>query len=318
MNFYKTLEVSHDASQEEIKKAYRALALKYHPDRNPDNPEAEKKFKEINAAYETLSDPQKRSQYDQESQRPNRGPFIRPEDMFNDLFGNFHNHPFGFNNPMPGIRTVRFSAVVNLTLAETLQAQERLVTIGLRKRCAKCMGTSIIGAQRCDDCKGTGCQSCSGSGVVSRLCSDCSGKGYNEERKEVRVNIPRGVISTVQVQTQIPEGMLVTTIQVNLPEGIQIGADGRLLKEVLIPYHVAVLGGSYPVEMIEGKEITVKFPPLKNGQMIKIKERGLYAGPVSKERGDLFLIPRVDIPSEITPEHKTIVEEMAKLYSNPT
>ena len=153
MNFYKTLDVSPEASQEDIKKAFRALALKFHPDRNPNNPEAEKKFKEINAAYEVLGDPQKRAQYDNQSQNPQPTPFMRPEDIFNDLFGAMRgSHPFASAGPIPGIRINRFTAAVNLTLAETLQAQEKLVNINARKRCATCKGSSVLGTERCDSC----------------------------------------------------------------------------------------------------------------------------------------------------------------------
>lgn len=311
MNFYETLEVPLQATQEEIKKAYRALAFKYHPDHNPNNPTAELKFKEINAAYEVLGDPQKRIQYDRQRTAPtntgNRRPFKHPEDMFNDLFSGFK----------PGIKTSRFLANLTINLVETLQAQEHVVPVVLRKRCIKCGGTSVAGTQRCVSCKGGGCNLCENIGLVSKLCVDCGGKGYHEESKEVRVNIPRGVMSNVKIETQIPEGILTTTIHVVFPEGVRLGAEGRLLKETYIPYHVAILGGNYPVEMIDGKQITVKFPPLKNGQMIKIKERGLYPIPTSKERGDLFLIPQIEIPQEVTPEHKTIVEELAKLYTNP-
>ena len=119
MNFYEILEVPRTATQDEIKKSYRSLAFKHHPDKNQNNPEAESKFKQINAAYEVLSDPQKRNQYDLSLQQPstqNHRPFVNPQDMFADLFGQFHN----FQNPFNAIpRKPRYSANVSLKLSET-------------------------------------------------------------------------------------------------------------------------------------------------------------------------------------------------------
>ena len=323
MNFYETLEVSSTASQEDIKKSYRSLALKFHPDRNPNNPEAEKRFKEINNAYEVLSNPEKRSEYDQSLQHPSsRKPFLTPEDIFSDLFSNFGR----IHNPFNQHTTRRHTATLNLTLAETLEAKEHLIRFSVKKPCSSCKGTAVSPhAERCSTCKGSGeisgrmCMGCGGHGSIYNRCKSCNGAGGQEEEKEARINLPRGLINNCQFQTTTSFGIVLVAITVTYPEGTRLGADGRLIKEVFIPYPTAVLGGVHPVETIEGDSIKVRFPPLQNGQLIKIKGKGLYPGPDHPERGDLFLKPFVAIPKveELSEEHKTMIEKLATLYSTP-
>lgn len=311
MNFYETLDVPMDATQETIKTAFRSKALKYHPDRNPNNPEAETKFKEINAAYETLGDAEKRAIYDQKLQRKDRRVFVTPEDMFADLFGNFSMH-----TNVRQVNIPRFKTNVSLTLAETLQEQEKKINVSLKNKCNKCYGTAVDKGERCASCNGTGCQACGGMGVRYPACEKCKGKGFLEDIREVKINIPKGLISNTQIQANTTYGSVAVNITVEYPENVKLGAEGRLIMNVAVPYHVAVLGGSHTITTIEGDQIKVKFPPIKNNsQLVKIKGKGIYVGPNSNERGDLFLSPYVDIPNTISEEYKTIVGQLATLYS---
>ena len=162
------------------------------------------------------------------------------------------------------------------------------------------------------------CEFCGGHGSIYKPCSECQGTGGKEEQQEVLISLPRGLINNCQMQVGGPVGPIIVNISVEYPEDIKLGSDGRLIKEIGIPYHIAVLGGIYPVELIEGGNISVKFPPLQElGKLIKIKNKGLYPGPNTQERGDLFLKPYISIPKpeELTPEHKTIVEQLANLYT---
>ena len=312
MNFYDVLGVKKTATPEEIKAAFRAKALQYHPDRNPNNPEAETKFKEVNSAYEVLGDQQQRLRYDQQQDRlngiPRQDTFVPPDVMFNDLFGGFAT-----------IRQQvfhRHRANVSLTLKETLTEQERTIPIILRTKCGKCHGLAVGKGGRCTVCTGNGCEACGGTGVKYDSCDACKGTGATEDIKQVKINIPKGIFANTQLQSNTPYGPVLTTISVSYPDNVKLGAGGRLVMSVGIPYHIAVLGGVHGVESVEGGKINVKFPPLKSiTQMIKIKGKGIYPSPHSSDRGDLFLSPHVEIPENITEEHKTIVEQLAKLYS---
>ena len=310
MNFYDILGVSQTATQDEIKAAFRAKAMQYHPDRNPNNSEAEAKFKEVNAAYEVLSDPDKRIKYDQARYRtPMPRNFVSPEDMFADLFGGFVTKVRHATNP-------RYKTTISLTLAETLKEQEKAIWINLRTKCNKCFGTAVGKGERCVGCNGAGCQICGGLGVRYPACDKCNGVGFSEEAKEVKINIPKGIFANTQLQTSTQYGMVLVGINVEYPENIKMGANGRLVMDVAVPYHIAVLGGIHSIQSIEGDKIKVKFPALSNNnQLIKIKGKGLYGGPNANERGDLFLATHVEIPNNITEQHKTIIEQLANLYN---
>lgn len=311
MNFYEALGVNKTATPEEIKKAFRSKALQYHPDRNPNNPEAEAKFKEINSAYETLGDPEKRQVYDCQQEQVNipKPNFISPEAMFNDLFSRFS--AYAHQRVLP-----QHKAAVTILLAESLFEQERCVPITIRLKCSKCHGAAVGKGRRCGSCGGNGCDLCVGTGVRYATCEQCKGAGATEEIKEVKIIIPRGIFANTQLQSNTPYGPVVTAISVTCPENIKLGVGGRLVMSVGIPYHVAVLGGIRKIDLLEGGKVSVKFPPLKNtNQMIKIKGKGLYTSPYETERGDLFLSPYVEIPENISDEHKTILVQLANLYS---
>ena len=309
VNFYDLLGVSSNSTQDEIKAAFRAKALQYHPDRNQNNSEAESKFKQVNAAYETLGSPEKRQIYDQQQARKRKAStnFVHPDVMFNDLFGNI---------PIRQKELIPHKASITISLSETLAEQERSVQIAIKTKCSKCHGTAVGKGGRCTSCGGHGCNMCSGSGVRYACCEQCKGAGLTEEFKDVKITIPKGIFSSTQLQSNTPYGPVVTSVTVNYPDHIKLGAEGRLVMNVGIPYHVAVLGGTQKVDLIEGGKISVKFPPLKHStQMIRIKGKGLYSSPIGNERGDLFLSAHIEFPENISEEHKTIVEQLANLYS---
>jgi molecular chaperone DnaJ len=322
MNFYELLNITKNANAEEIKKAFRAKALEYHPDKNPNDSEAEKKFKEINNAYEILSNQQKKEIYDQEAFGSYNGqsPWASQEDLFAELFGAASNNPFyPFQRNQKKQSKPQYDTTVTLNLSETLEKKHVILDINLKEICKFCHGTAVEkNAERCNKCGGTfnplsPCNICNGSGVTYRSCKNCAGSSITNTIKKISATIPRGVISNTQLKIDTIDCTIIVTTNVIYPPDFKNNAAGKLIKEILIPYHIAILGGEFTIGLIENKTIKVKFPPMVEGQMIKIKGKGIYLGPMSQERGDLYLLPKIKIPKTISEKHKTIIEELAMI-----
>ncbi|HCI67820.1 MAG TPA: molecular chaperone DnaJ [Oscillibacter sp.] len=227
-DYYEVLGVAKGASEDEIKKAYRALAKKYHPDANKDDKSAEAKFKEINEAYSVLSDKEKRAQYDQYGQAgvdPNFGAgggfsgFGGGMDFdLNDIFGSFFGGGFGGQqrrNPNAPQRGESIRASVSVTFKEAAFGCEKDVTVERSEQCATCKGSGCqpgTTPEICPDCHGSGqvqvqqrtpmgvfassrpCQKCRGTGrIIHQPCTDCGGQGRVRKRKTIKVTIPAGI-----------------------------------------------------------------------------------------------------------------------------
>ena len=225
-DYYEVLGVDRSASGDDIKKAYRKLAMKYHPDRNPGDKEAEEKFKEANEAYEVLSNPDKKSRYDQFGHAgtdPNfnaggfggfgGGGF---EDVFSDLFGNMFSGGFSSTQSRQTPRKGRDLRVdITLSFEEAVFGVKKEIRLKRREVCPKCNGTgakSEADIQTCSKCGGTGqirvrqkslfgmvetvktCDMCGGSGkTIKNACPECSGKGFVQKQRTITINIPQGV-----------------------------------------------------------------------------------------------------------------------------
>jgi DnaJ-class molecular chaperone len=265
-------------------------------------------------------------QYDMSGYQPpqsvhaHKGPTA--EDIFASFFGGMQEDTFGevgFRMPgfIPGMGNktrFQYSSEATVSLADTLQDQQQKITVQGRKPCIKCKTSGKTGTSRCGKCAGNGCEECGGLGATFHICDACQGAGFKVESIEATVQIPKGIAHNAKVTTIVQGiGTVVTTVKVTIPEGAQVGAEGRLIQEVLVSYPTAVLGGAYKLKTLEGVEIVVKIPPLKNGQMVKIKGKGVYAGVGARERGDLFLKPRVDIPEKLSDECKTLIQELARI-----
>ncbi|MEM4662553.1 MAG: molecular chaperone DnaJ [Candidatus Diapherotrites archaeon] len=231
-DYYEILGVSRDASDEEIKRAFRQLARKYHPDVNPGNKEAEEKFKEINEAYQVLSDPQKRAQYDQFGESA-----FRPEDFANyrwpdfeellkdfgfgdifDTFSGFADFDFGHFKENYGRSRPRRGAdilyEIEISLEEAFSGTKKIIEVPSIQNCEDCHGTGAEGGalKKCEECNGTGeirqyrrhgfvqftsittCKKCGGSGkVYEKKCKKCNGSGFVKRKKKIDVKIPKGI-----------------------------------------------------------------------------------------------------------------------------
>jgi molecular chaperone DnaJ len=352
-DYYELLGVSRSASPEEVKKAYRRLALELHPDRNPDNPEAEEKFKEASEAFQVLSDPQKRQVYDRFGHQGLEGSgfegFGDVQDVFShfqDIFGEF----FGGGGGFGGFRSRRqgptrgadLRTVVHLTLEEAAFGVRKEIDLTHPSPCEACSGTGAAGGARatCSTCGGRGqvahargpfvlsttCPGCGGEGMVAEsACEPCQGRGEVEATRRVKVNIPAGVDSgqTLRLAGQGqpgrlngPTGHLYVTVDVEPHEVFQ--RDGYDLEYSLtVSFPQAAMGAKCTVPTIDGKEHTVKLPAgTQPGDAVLVERKGVPRLN-GHGRGDLVVNVQVEVPTRLSRRAKKLIKELSEELGEP-
>ena len=345
-DYYEILEVERTASADEIKRAYRKMALKYHPDHNPGDAEAEKRFKEAAEAYEILRDPDKRARYDQYGHAGvngggnSFGGFSSTEDIFahfGDIFGDI----FGFGG-MGGARRGGPRAEAgadlryNLTISfeQAARGTEMTLTIPRQATCQECGGSGAAkGSTRdtCPQCHGSGqvrhaqgffqfavtCPKCKGAGsIVSRPCPKCKGTGRTRETQELSVKIPAGVDSGTRLRLRNegeagvhggPNGDLYVFLTVEKSKKFRReGQDLLVTRDVTFPQ--AALGTKLEIEGLDGP-LELKVPKgTQSGSVFKIPHEGLpYVGQANK--GDLLVEIRVVTPTHLTSRQEELLRE---------
>jgi molecular chaperone DnaJ len=348
-DYYEVLGVARDASVAEIKKAYRQLAVRFHPDRNPDQPEAEDRFKEASEAYAILSDPDKRSRYDRfghDGVSENGFTGFDPSafgdfaDILGDLFGFGFGDIFGgrSRSGRAGPRRGRdLQYTLGLTLEEAAAGAERSVRIPRQHECDACGGSGSepgTTPEPCGTCHGAGqvmfrrgflsvsqtCPSCGGGGRVNRNpCHQCSGRGRVEKEANLQVSVPAGVETGMRLRLSGegeagdrggPPGDLFILIAVEDHELFRRnGADLHI--EVPVSVYQAMLGGTVTVPTILGEERSPEVRAgTQPGDVIRLKGDGMPRVDASR-RGDLFVHLRVVIPQRLTSEQRKLVTEAA-------
>ena len=339
-DFYELLGVNRDASQDEIKRAYRRLARELHPDANPGDPEAEARFKKVAAAYEVLRDPEKRANYDRfgSSGGPAMGdPFAATG--LGDLFDAFFNA--GTRTDPGPKRGVDLETVARLTLEETVVGVAKDVTVRTAVPCDTCQATGASpgsDVSRCEQCGGTGqvrqvrqsilgqmvststCPRCAGEGVeIASPCVDCSGEGRRVEEQTYNVDIPAGVGDGATLRLTGrgavgPRGGGAGDlyVQVEVEEHPVFARDGDdLLAELHVAVTQASLGASVPFTTIDG-DVTVEVPAgAQTGKRYRIRDRGVTRLR-GRGRGDLMLTLVVDTPTDLTTEQEELLRQLAK------
>jgi molecular chaperone DnaJ len=345
-DFYKLLGVDKNASDAEIKKSYRSLAMKFHPDRNSDNPqEAEVKFKQIKEAYEVLSDPKKRSAYDQfghagvDASMGGRGGF--GGESFSDVFGDVFGDIFGGGRQRSNVQRgsdLRYN--LELTLEEAVAGTEAKIRVPVLVACGECHGS---GAKKgsspiiCSTCHGHGqvrmqqgffsvqqtCPTCRGSGKqIKDPCGKCHGQGRVEETKTLSVKVPAGVDTGDRIRLagegeagehSGPAGDLYVQIQVK--EHAIFTRDGaNLYCEVPISFPTACLGGELQVPTLDGK-VMLKIPAeTQTGKLFRLRGKGVKpvrGGAV----GDLLCRVQIETPVHLTKEQKALIEKLGESLS---
>lgn len=352
LDYYEVLEVNKDASGTELKKAYRKLAMKYHPDRNPDDKEAEDKFKVVNEAYQVLSDDEKRAIYDRygkaglEGQGGSRGGFGGSNmddimDMFNSMFGGSgggFGRGFGQTRRDPSQKyALDFEIELPLAFHEAVFGCEKKIDIRYKTPCSDCKGTGAKNAklETCDYCQGQGqvlmrqgpmqfaqtCPKCHGQGQsIKEECGSCNGKGYHIEDDTVTVNIPAGVDSGNRLRAQGygnegkngQRGDLYLTFLVEEDENF-IRNGNDIYIEVPVFFTQAILGETISIPALDGElELELK-------QSTKDKEQFVFDGEGVADvhggrKGRLIAQVQMILPKKINEEQKELLEKLQESY----
>ena len=348
-DYYETLEVAKGATGEEIKKSYRRLAMKYHPDRNQGNAEAEAKFKEINEAYEILKDDQKRAAYDRYGHAAfEQGGGANPFDFnfgsgFGDIFSEVFSDFMG-----GGRRSTRASAGsdgedlrydLEISLEDAFNGLEKEISFPTEKVCDKCNGFGTKDGKEppvCPTCRGSGrvhrqhgfmimetvCPDCGGRGRKAKdACPECKGAGTVPYTKELKIKVPAGIDDGTRIRLA-GEGMpgvgggtngdlyIFVTVREHKLYSRQ-GAD--LFVQIPVSMACAALGGSVDIPGIDGHKIEVKVAAgTQSGQRLKIKGEGMPKIR-SVDKGDLWVEFKVETPVNLSPRQKELLEEFRSI-----
>lgn len=338
-DYYEVLGVARSADAAEMKKAYRALALRYHPDQNQNDKEAEEKFKEVSEAYAVLSDPEKRMRYDRLGhaglgQGPDL-PFAVDLESFKDLFDGLFGDLLGRRKKAGAGRDLRYT--LELTLEEAALGVKRTISFPARADCPDCGGSggrSPGGLKICTACGGKGevkesgffalsktCSVCQGAGrVVVDPCPRCAGKGQVELQREYEVAIPGGMedggIRKVAGQGEVGRrgaapGDLSVVVRV-LPHPLLKREGSTVTCEVPVSAVLAALGGTIEVPSLDGK-VEMKIPPgVATGAVFRLRGKGFPVAPGSSRRGDAHIKLMVETPRNLNDRQRRLLEELQR------
>ena len=345
-DYYSLLEINKNADQAQIKKAYRKLAIKWHPDKNKGDSAAEEKFKKISQAYDVLSDENKRRQYDslghdmftQQQSGGNRGGGFHsdPFDVFNSFFGGGGGGPFSdfFGGRQQKQKTSGSNLQINLqvTLNDIIFGKETNIKYHREERCSSCRGTGAAPhskVETCGTCRGQGvvyrqmgvmqiqqhCPSCGGSGQITTIpCESCSGVGIEKTNNNVKIKIPKGASSGIKLRVsgggnsdkQGNHGDLYVIVIVE-DDGIHERNGDDLIIRQEIDFQDMILGSKKRINTPHGK-VNLTIPACtKNETVLKVKDHGIPNLNTGR-LGDFYVILNAIFPTTITEEQKSILE----------
>ena len=345
-DYYRVLGVEREASKDDLKKAYRKLALQCHPDRNPGDKDAERRFKDINEAYEVLRDDQKRAAYDRfghaafEHGAAGEGGFgpgfgTGFADIFEEMFGEFMGGRRGGGRATGRGSDLRYN--LEITLEQAFAGSKSTVRVPTAVRCDACKGSgSAAGAapDNCATCRGAGrvraqsgfftvertCPSCGGSGQMIRdPCRSCSGAGRVQREKALQVTVPSGVEDGTRIRLAGegeagvrggPPGDLYIFVTV-APHRLfrRDGADIHC--RVPLPMTTAALGGTIEVPTVNGERARISIPPgTQSSETFRLRGKGMTILR-SQARGDMYVEAMVETPVNLTEKQRKLLQEFA-------
>ena len=350
-DYYEVLGVSKTANEDEIKKAYRGLAKKYHPDMNPGDKDAEVKFKEVNEAYAVLSDSDKRSKYDRfghDAFDPSAGAggfggfggFSGADfdfgDIFSSFFGGGSSSRSRANMPVEGDDV---ATRVSVSFEEAAFGCKKEVNFARIESCPDCNGSGGTDVERCGDCNGTGrinvrqqtmlgymqtqrpCAKCSGKGkIIKNPCKNCNGKGRVKINKKLEVNIPAGIDNRQNIILRGqgcagvnggPSGDLIIEVTVR-PDRIFEREGNNIYCEVPITFAEATLGAEIDVPVLGGGTEKFKIPEgTQSGTNFTLKNKGI-PDINTKRKGDVIITVAVETPKNLNSKQKELLSAFAE------
>ncbi|GAM08534.1 chaperone protein DnaJ [Geobacter sp. OR-1] len=349
-DYYEVLEVHKNASETEIKKAYRKLAIQFHPDKNAGDKAAEDKFKEVSEAYEVLSDPEKRAQYDRFGHAGVSGagfggagfgfgagtPF---GDIFSDIFGDVFGGG-GARQRGRGRRGDDLQYTLDISFEDAANGIETKIDVPYAKRCGTCNGSGAkpgTEPKTCPTCRGAGqvrfqqgffsvsrtCSHCNGEGkILDNPCSTCRGSGSVKDTKTLSVKVPPGVETgnRLKVTGEGGQGTKGGTngdlyVLINVKEHPIFSREGNdVICETPISFAQAALGSEIEIPTLDGK-VSLKIPEgTQSGKIFRLRGKGI---PVLQGygRGDQLVVVRVETPTNLNRQQRELLEEFAKISS---
>ncbi|NCC83625.1 MAG: molecular chaperone DnaJ [Clostridia bacterium] len=353
-DYYEVLGVAKNATEEELKKAYRKTAKKFHPDLNPDNAEAEAKFKEANEAYAVLSDPEKRQRYDQfghagvDQQGFDPSGFGGFEDL-GDIFSQFFGGGFGGrgasrqNAPTRG-QDIRYR--ITLDFMEAAFGTKKVINVSLEDTCETCNGSGAkpgTDVKTCGRCHGSGqvqerqqsifgtvmtsraCPECQGSGkIITEKCTSCNGRGRKQRSKSLTVNIPAGIDNgeslTLRGEGEPgynggPNGNIYLVIQIK-PHDVLRREGYNTFCTVPVTFAQAALGAEIEIPTIDGPQHYELKEGSQPGDVITLKGKGIPYINRNNVRGDAFATIDLEVPRKLNEEQKRMIREFDKTTSS--
>lgn len=354
-DYYEVLGVDKNADEATIKSAYRKLAKKYHPDMNPGDTEAEKKFKEASEAYAVLSDAEKRRQYDQFGHAAfdgtgGAGGFDFSGMDFGDIFGDIFGDLFGGsrtrranNGPMRGANV---HASLRITFEEAISGCEKELDLNLKDTCTHCHGTGAkpgTSPVTCEKCGGKGqvvftqqslfgmvrnvqtCPDCHGTGqIIKEKCTDCRGTGYIVNRKKIQVSIPAGIDNGQSIRIRDkgepgvnggPRGDLMVEITVSRHPIFQ-RQDMNIFSTAPISFAVATLGGDVRIPTVDGDVLYTVKPGTQTDTKVRLKGKGVPSIRNKDVRGDHYVTLVVQVPTKLNEEAKDALRRFDEASGN--
>jgi molecular chaperone DnaJ len=344
-DYYDILGVARSAADSDIKSAYRKLALKYHPDRNPGNQDAEERFKEAAEAYAVLGDPEKRARYDQFGHAgvagSGAGPGFNPDIFadFSDILGDF----FGFGSTRRGgpARGADLRFDLEIGFDESYAGTETTIQIPREENCETCGGTRAApgsSPESCPLCRGAGqvrfqqgflivsrpCNQCAGTGqIVRNPCSSCRGTGRVQRDRRVTVKIPAGIADGQRLRLHGegehgsrggPTGDLYVVVHVRAHPLFHREGDD-LFVEVPVPFHIMALGGSFTVDA-PGGELQVDVSAGTASDSVKTFPRKGMPSVTGHGRGAFHVRMMVDVPKKLSKDQKKLIEQLGKTMTS--